>query len=94
MALTKVTDVDEIKDFFKRTTAWMINRLRGKLAASLPAIEEKAETVTLDRDTNLIDDPFGMNQIIGERTPLKRTRRQSFYQPKNIEGWIPTFFRR
>ena len=59
MALTKVTDVDEIKDYFKKTTASEINKLRGKLVA----IEEKAETVTLDPDTNRIDEMFDLNQM-------------------------------
>jgi len=66
-ALTKVTDVDEIKDYFKRMTAWTINRLRGKLAA----IEEKAETVTLNPDTNQIDEMFGLNQKAKNWFPLR-----------------------
>ena len=84
-ALTKVTDVDEIKDYFKRTTAWTINQLRGKLAA----IEEKAETVTLDPDTSRINEMFGLNQMsnsnLGGNTHQKRDSK--FRDPKAIGGW-------
>ena len=62
----------EIKDYFKRMTAWRINQLHGKLAA----IEEKAETVTLnpdmlDPDTSRINEMFGLNQKAKNWFPLR-----------------------